>query len=285
MNPVEYLADMSDDEVVYLPNPGNAGDSLIFCATLQQFNKLGVRYEMYQKNMSLKGRVLVYGGGGNLVSYYDYARNILGMHHREVSRLVILPHTIDSHVDLLNSFGDNVDIFCRELITYEYVKKQAIQANVFISHDMALGFDTMEFFKSYCTHVDYAKAMKQNLKFALVALSGGFRGVSRFITGSRLDAYRVDIESRQEKVLKGNLDLSNIFHPMVFDEKYSVESVCSMMKVINKYKAIYTDRLHVMILSALMDKDVYFFSGAYYKNEAVYQYSIASRFPNVHFVK
>ena len=64
-------------KINYLPNPGNAGDSLIACATYQFFERNNIEYKCCQSEKDISDNdILVYGGGGNFggensrVGYY-----------------------------------------------------------------------------------------------------------------------------------------------------------------------------------------------------------------------
>ena len=52
---------------------------------------------------------------------------------------------------------------------------------------------------------------------------------------------------------------------------------------INRFSAIFTDRLHVSIAACLLKKEVHLYPGAYFKNRAVYLSSMKSQFENVCF--
>lgn len=66
----QLLRTLSPSEVLYCPNPGNAGDSAIALATYECFEHLGVsyRYVEWDEVFDARGKVLIYGGGGNLTS-------------------------------------------------------------------------------------------------------------------------------------------------------------------------------------------------------------------------
>ena len=50
---------------------------------------------------------------------------------------------------------------------------------------------------------------------------------------------------------------------------------------LNQFDEIYTNRLHICVASALLNKKVYFYGNSYWKNESVYNYSIKNQFPKV----
>lgn len=55
------------------------------------------------------------------------------------------------------------------------------------------------------------------------------------------------------------------------------------VRVISRSKNVVTDRLHVAILAAILDKQVILYPNAYHKNKGVYEYSL-KKYPNVNFV-
>ena len=57
----------------------------------------------------------------------------------------------------------------------------------------------------------------------------------------------------------------------------------SFVEFVQRASQVHTDRLHCMILSVLLGKDVYAYPTAYGKLEAVYKHSINS-WAKVHFV-
>lgn len=75
---LEYLHAPKDKVILFRPNSGNTGDSLINCATLQLFVKAGIQYQIIKtKNIDTAGRVVIYGGGGNFVDMYPNAREFI----------------------------------------------------------------------------------------------------------------------------------------------------------------------------------------------------------------
>lgn len=275
--------------LVYAPNKGNAGDALILCATLQALADHQVPFTLYRPGQTLDGKVLVCGGGGNLVRYYNDAARFIDRHLAAVRHLVILPHTVEAHEDLLGRFNENVDVFCREPVSYRYVRNAVHGANVILSHDLALSFFP-ERLDALVRRQVPALPLKPRLKYSLRYLA-----LLRMLTlvkcrralGNRkrtLRAYRRDQESAGLYDTRENLDLSALLRPGRMSPAAAVLSVRHMMRVINGFDIIETDRLHVMILAALLDKEVRFRGGSYYKNAAVYQHSIKNRFPKVQYV-
>ena len=61
--------------------------------------------------------------------------------------------------------------------------------------------------------------------------------------------------------------------------------VTGFFRIVNRYERIFTDRLHVSIAGCLLGKEVHFYPGSYFKNEAVFKSSMEEQFEFVHFHK
>ena len=60
-----------------------------------------------------------------------------------------------------------------------------------------------------------------------------------------------------------------------------LDDPASLFVALEPYRVLRTDRLHVGILGALMGKRVHLHEGAYFKNRAVFESSLAPNFPDV----
>lgn len=287
---------------MYCPNPGNAGDSAIAMATYECFESLGISYRCVEWNEAFDARdkVLVYGGGGNL-TIYPHARAFIQRHHAVVKRLVLLPHTIHGHEDLLGQLGANVDIFCREQWSLEWVRKHTSGPNVYLADDMAFRLDPAshlahEWVGGHTAAVQLlAGLFRSGLK--RVGLQTQFQGARPLRTAASLftnagtllarrprtlQAFRVDSERTDIALPPDNLDVSLMFDHGVGSPHAARCATLGMMSFLNAFDRVATNRLHVCILTALLGKEVDFYPNSYFKNEAVYMLSMRARFPNVH---
>lgn len=89
-----------------------------------------------------------------------------------------------------------------------------------------------------------------------------------------LKCFRKGIESKYLYIPDGNQDISS--------GDGGVRNLTDWLDVISAHEQIHTDRLHVAIAGALMEKDVMLYPNRYFKNKAVFDYSLAE-FPNVEF--
>lgn len=270
------LAELRGERFVYVPNPGNAGDSLIACSTYQVFERLGLEYEIGSASGTYPGRVVVYGGGGNLVTPYPNARNFIESNHKVADRLIILPHTIRAYSSLLSKLDDNVVLVCREVPSFEYCASSRTRARVLIDHDMALRLDLA--------------AINVNATFRMTRLMRSAKRSARevrYVLANRatpriLRCFRSDIESSGLNSGGGaNIDVSNAYAADSMSLKDSNLCTLEMIRLLSRYENIETDRLHIAILSALMKKRVAFFDNNYGKNSSVYEYSLKGRFSTI----
>lgn len=100
------------------------------------------------------------------------------------------------------------------------------------------------------------------------------------------------VEPKEDKIEKGyffrtDKESKNAFSlpPDNFDislQSNYEKSFKGFLSILNRYDEIYTDRLHVAIVSCLLNKKLHFWEGSYFKNEAVFKSSI-SLFEEKHF--
>ena len=284
----EYLESLGDAPLCFKPNPGNAGDSTLTHATFQLLHKLGKHFRLFGRRSYRPGRsILVYAGGGNL-TYYDHARKFILKHHRSAQRLVILPHTICHNEPLLGELGSNVDLICREEISFDHVRKHARRANVLLMEDVAFHLDVRDTLDTDTDRL-LPKLLSRHLletplrnagRLLLSVTARGHRQAANE-DGGILNCFRTDIEKSSIEIPRDNIDLSVRFAFGTHDEAVCRYASALVFRFINRFDEIRTNRLHIAIAGALLGKKVRFHSNSYYKCKAVYDYSMKHRFPNV----
>lgn len=277
-----YLRSLKDEVVYYRPNPGNAGDFFIACATISLFKKCNITFKIITDNDDLKNQVVVYGGGGNLIELYSDAKSFIENHHHRAKKFILLPHTISANHDLLASLGSNVDLFSREMTTFNHTKSVANKANVFLSHDIVFSFDASHFLHSYpsgCRFLSYSahelrKSWHISRKRKKIL---GTRGPA----GKVLNVFRLDNEKTKISIPEGNIDLPRVLTRGTFTENIINDITYYLLNIINDFEKINTNRLHVCIAGALLGKRVDFYANSYFKNRSIYQFSIEGKYPHV----
>ena len=246
-----FLKNYVGNEIIYVPNPGNAGDSLITFGTLQVFDEVGLNYTIGKNTAIYTNKLLFYAGGGNLVGIYSDCRSFF-KNNMSNNTIILLPHTIKDEDELIKNFNDNIIIICREQVSYAYVSSIIKNKNsVLLSKDMAF----------YIKDIDSYKLIKG--------------------TGA-CNCFRTDIEKTDIEIPSNNIDLSlelNMSNNTT--DKTVIQKVSlSVFQYLSNYETINTNRLHIAIAGSLLNKRVYLYSNNYYKNKAVYEYSIKDSFIN-----
>ena len=277
----QILERYKGQEICYCPNPGNAGDALIAHSTYNLFLKYKIKCSIVGLTDVVKGKSVFYGGGGNLrvTRFMEHGplsavrlllegkikTSIKALVKRKASirflrnnikqnkEIVILPHTINAFEDFFRSAPPNLKIMCRERISYQFVHSVIPnKMNAYLSKDLAFYLD-------------------------LRNLQQKGRGT--------LNCFRTDTAERTNlRLPKDNIDLSRKFGNGKWENKRRTSNIANeFISYINQYEHINTNRLHVAIAGGLLGKKVNLYANAYYKNQAVYEYSMG-KMTNVKFI-
>lgn len=278
----EYLKQYLNEDIVYMPNPGNAGDSLIAHGANQIFDRIGLICKEGNIDSTYEGKTILYGGGGNLVPPYKNALRFIENNHQKAKKLVVLSHTIQGYPEMLGSLGANVDLICREKFSYQYVKSHVTKANVFIADDLALYINVGE------TLNDGDKRFSFNDQFFIRNLKRKVRATSyavkNILSRDVLNSFRTDVEKTDIPIPFNNIDISQAFAADNLSKLFSQETAYRVFKFMENFNTINTNRLHISIAGALLGKKVNFYPNSYNKNFSIYDYSMRNRFKNVTFI-
>jgi len=304
-----FLAELRDEPhpVLFIPNhPGNAGDAMIAHATRQLFDRVGLDYswEIDFQRLDPRGRVVVCGGGGNVVRLYHDASRVLEWANGRARRLILLPHTIEGHEELLADLGPETDLICRELASYAYVRDAVRSARFHLADDLAFSIDVRATLDTPPAPISTLSLHGRRLLYRLVAPSqrrsvaspGKLRRSKRVLASRRaalargdappvLHSFRTDAEQSAIAIPADNVDVSRIMSFGMRDADICHLGASWLLQYLDLYDEVWTNRLHVAIGGAVLGKRVKFHPNSYYKNRAVYEFSIVGRFPNVEWVK
>lgn len=246
----DTIKELSHNEpVIYVPNGGNWGDALIREATLMFF-------------------------ADNSIAYYE-----------------IPPHNLFWTVQIKTSF---IEEFLRDKVLvyggggawyqtfgfgasfvgnyYQYFRKVIVLPSTLMKSIEAKNttFFCRDHFESkqYYPDAKFCHDMAFYMKDALQKSSSKGNGSGYFL--------RYDEESSNQLLIpESNIDISSFGN--------EVTPIIPFISKINEYSIIHTDRLHVAITACLLNKQLYFYKGSYFKNEAVYHSSIKNNFENTLF--
>ncbi|CCG86689.1 polysaccharide pyruvyl transferase family protein [Erwinia piriflorinigrans] len=250
----------SEHSIVYKANPGNAGDGVIASATYDFFERNNITFSQYARHHSYHNSrdVLFFGGGGNLIEgLYSEGKDFLESQLDNFFKIIIMPSTIKGYKKFFSDNKNKLIVFCREATTLEYVLSLGYEkgVNVFVSDDMAFYLDLEKY--------------RSNI----------------FSDKNIANCYRTDSESLNGNIEVINHDISLTWNGDYWDNiSLARNSTRCMINFLEDFKEVNTDRLHVAILASLLGKIVNFYPNSYYKNQAVFNYSIINRYPKTVFI-
>lgn len=91
-----------------------------------------------------------------------------------------------------------------------------------------------------------------------------------------LNVFREDCESSVKFRPENTIDISK--------NGYATKDLDKFIDVINRHSVVNTDRLHVAITATLLEKQVNLYPNSYFKNKAVYDYSL-KKYSNIKFIE
>jgi exopolysaccharide biosynthesis predicted pyruvyltransferase EpsI len=302
-----FLGELKADSrpVLFLPCSGNAGDAMIALATFQMLDRIGLDYEcpIDYRRIDPTGRVVLCGGGGNLIPLYDRTERALRWAAGRAKRLILLPHTVQGNEELLASLGPDVDLVCRERVSYRNVSGAVRSAGCHLADDMALFLDLDATLSREPAIPSRLLLNARRLAYRLVAPSRlktvpspGKLARGRRLMASRrarmedeepagtLHAFRTDLESTGIPLPDDNLDVARVFSHGTRNPWVSHTATYQLLCYIDTFRTVHTNRLHTAVGAALLRKQVKFYPNSYFKNRAVYEFSLRGRFPGVEWV-
>lgn len=282
---IDYFASHEIDDFVFVPNPGNAGDSLINAATFQVFDGEGLSYRVlgprYLRKAilagnqavlgQLKDKIVVLGGGGAFTSNYTHSSTLIKAIHGIAKRLILLPCTVEGHEQLLSSLGSNVTIFCRERVSLEHVQRHCRGPELLLHHDMAFLLNAPRLLAQPISGIGLRKRIRLYLN------QRAMDTLRRRCPSDTLNAFRLDVEACGMAIPANNQDLSLMFSLGSQTKAENISSAKALLTQVSKFGHINTNRLHVGVAAFLMGKRLDFYANSYFKNRAVYELSMQGR--------
>jgi len=263
----KFLQQFAGQEILYHPNPGNGGDSLIALGTYQAFARQGIGFKLINLEADVKGKVVFLAGGGNLIPlYWDIAKAFNSFFGR-AKRIILLPHTIRGHEALLSRLDESCTIFCRDAESYIHVTKLTARSEVYLEHDMACHLNAREILHDAKNIEKYGSIVTEKLAAKQLEL----------LKMPQANFFRIDWESaRKEQV--SEMDISNEYTFGVWPDNARKGTWC-MLKTISMAAMVHTDRLHVGIGCALTRTPCVLYDNSYGKNSGIYRHSLRNRAP------
>jgi exopolysaccharide biosynthesis predicted pyruvyltransferase EpsI len=109
------------------------------------------------------------------------------------------------------------------------------------------------------------------------------KSLAQFKGENIFNCFRVDPESATESLPEKNLDLSEMLRYKSYPRFVCDWITRSFVLTLDRFENINTDRLHVGIVGGLLGKTTRLYRGSYYKNKAVFEFSIRNQLKTVSF--
>jgi len=315
----EILRKYQDKKFLVIELGGNNGDRLIYLGLERKLLELGIKYTILQykensklpflltlyfgswkkiirtltalsKNKSLEiainkmdkwiyaqtlktskikvnpSYIILIHGSGNINDVWGQGIRLLKslIKHNPESVIIVAPQTYwfreTCFPKLFLATKQEIHLFCREKYSYNLLKSMNLPENVhiFLSPDTAFYLSKEDFHirQGYhdliCLRTDKESALFKKKE-----------DIAKFFEGLNLAA------QLKRKIIIGDFSLLVGFRDFI--------------RLIETSKRVYTDRLHVAILAAILGKETVLYPNSYYKNRGVYEYSL-SNYPNVKFI-
>ncbi len=286
-----FLAEHGDDKICAITPGGNHGDTLIHMGLVKKLDELGIEYvcrnleENYTRRraVGLKyllniaasklgrkggfrlidipediGLILFEGGGYMNDLWYGLVllREVLRRHDQPI---VIAPQSYwFKETDFLAMLAGErpVTLFCRELYSRELLTSKPTPPNVQIlaSGDTAL----------YLRRPDLEGLIDQyDEKYDLIC----FRRDKESVIPEEL---RREVTEASEAPRVGDISKEG--------------SLCDFVSTVANARRVHTDRLHVAILSHILDREATLYDSFYHKSRGVFEYSLRQN-PMIKFIE
>ncbi|MGX9934462.1 polysaccharide pyruvyl transferase family protein [Advenella kashmirensis] len=256
---VNNLKKFAANDAVYLSSAGNFGDGLIGLGTLCLFEHIGISPKtqdtMIDTRIPNTNYIIVGGSGGWLDGLWGHYAEMLDVFFERGGQALILPSTVKGFETFFEKYASQITIFAREQVSYKHLAAiKGMQDRVFLCHDLAFATD----FSLFTIH-------------DLAQRSG------------RLNLFREDEEAKISVHYSHNYDLSLLWNSISWSDKaMCIRRLSPLVSLMSQFEEIHTDRLHMSILGTIVGCNVSMHPSGYFKNQAVFDYSLA-RFPNVVF--
>lgn len=266
----------SQQEVVFIPNSGNAGDCLINASCYQVLDHYQLNWSNFNHRKEsisiLKDKLVILGGGGALVGKYpahrDFVKQVLDL----AQRCIILPSTIVDEDEFVEQLPKETILFVREQMSFNYLQNVRQLDSVYLVDDIVLYLDVEKLTMPKTCNISWRFWLKACWKIAKL--------IKLRLTSTKLSVFRQDAEATSITVPKTNFDLSAELEFGSTHRPLNEFVACLFLWCINRFDSVESNRLHACIAATMLGKKVTLFDNNYGKNIAVFQHSL-SQFSNV----
>lgn len=272
---------------------GNPGDKLI---------RMGLNHFLRNINANLTSDpedsdLLVMHGGGSIDDVWHEGIRLIQKYCSDYPKkpLIIAPsscHFFNTDFEsVLNSCTQHVHFFCREKHSFKFLKSLNTRSNITVglADDTALLLESSDFItelKAKARQAHYLFALRTDFESPHSSLSiGTINNLRKVFDRFRITDSLISLWHKRHinGFVRENFEhLYNAKNTLVRD--LALSDFEEYIKLVLDSHKIYTDRLHVAILGALLGKQVNLYPTKFKKNQGVYEYSL-KKYPHIKLVK
>ncbi len=285
----EYIT--NDYIFLDLPYYTNVGDVLIWQSTLDLLKKhthkclYSASIESYIKPNISKEVIILFMGGGNFGDVWkrhqDFRRKV--MSDFPENPVIQLPQSVcfrdesflREDVDFFSKHKGNVTICLRDKKSYDIIYNNYKTVSAKLLPDMVLSFDVEKYAKLYdgngSLYVKRKDSEKTEYNETIVpkdAIVADWPTMEQRTFGLKMYDKIQRFNSSFDRRLRTHL--YNSTADFCFKRIFKNKIIKSGIKFVNQYKTVYSTRLHVAILAALLEKQTFVFDNSYGKIKGVY---------------
>jgi len=276
---VRFLCTQRHRTFYVKPYPGNSGDALIRLGTDKLLSQLGIKRTIDPR----KAGVILFPGGnpamwGHNIEVWEDCWTRFPTTEFVVGPATFQPSDTDWPSVVRRSSAPIVAMFARDPASYRWLKEAKLPAGILtdLAHDPALQLRNSEWLAEHrlaATEEYVLASFRDDHEAAVVGRSrfSAFIESYDFPLSTRLrlrrERRRVSRRLAQVEALRDRTLPLKVADVSRFDFESFVEYV-------RRCREIHTDRLHAMLLAALLGKRIYAYPTAYGKLESVYNHSL-----------
>lgn len=284
----EYIT--NDYVFLDLPYYTNVGDVLIWQSTLDLLKDIphkclySASIESYLKPEISKDVIILFMGGGNFGDVWKRHQNFRYkvMSDFPENPIIQLPQSVHftdnsllhNDIDFFAKHKGNITICLRDKKSYGIILENYLNVTAKLLPDMVLSFDIEKYSrKKDGRGILYAKrhdSEKTNYNESLIpenAVIADWPSMEKIPLSMRIYYIFQRCSSHADSVLCSHL--YNVAADFYFRYFFKRQIIKSGINFLNGYSEIYSTRLHVAILAALLEKETYVFDNSYGKIKGV----------------
>ncbi|PKN16003.1 MAG: hypothetical protein CVU66_02550 [Deltaproteobacteria bacterium HGW-Deltaproteobacteria-23] len=275
----KLLKSIAPRRVYICPYPGNSGDELIIKGTHALLENMGIK-----KTMNASKADLLLSPGGNPTMWQGVINVLRDIWRRyPLTPFIIGPSTFQSQerswIEEIWRSGANVKgLVARDQTSFEVLRTECLppKIDIFLAHDSAFYLRESIFLKNCLEGVkedhdlcafrrdhEAGDGQKQSFSFLGVTLPDL---LLKKVRNHQRKVFRKRKLERAAYIIDGRL-------PVIIRD-VSLMNFDMFLDMLIRARHVHTDRLHVMICAALLQKKVYVYPTSYGKLEAVFRHSM-----------